>query len=1264
MPSFVHLKLSDKLACQATVPSPQAVYGVLSEGDLANAGDVQAVDDQESVTFQFTQLDRTGTVRAIIAQLRAGRVITVVWGDGSFDEWRVGTVTQGRGRKRLVSVECVPLLLDLVERADSSTGKGWVSDVSGGERNFDYEITERTPSSILSTYVIPACPSYVTLGTVDPAYMIKALSWSRLTPGAVVLAVRDQLRSVDVTCEARLRRNGTTDYKLDLVTQIGASANTPVFHPNNALLALEKKADPTLQATRVLVKGATSPDGLPGKWGMARWRGGAPAGNVIALTDRNGGGSPIAFDGQFVGMWLLRVKTGRTFQITASSASAGSVTLTSVSTIAADEDFEFRLDEPLTNTRTTTTRYAVSAVPDGTHITMGVSVPITVDGQYTDWYAKVWSASTAGTVIATTRIAGSVAATDVIAVASSTGVTNAHFVEFIQLDGAGEIPSVVDHPVYSLPDPVGYGIKAMELSKPMLGVTQLVPNGWMRTWSNPANPPDGWTHTGNMTVSQNTSPAFSRYGGFSWKFENLTFLLDTNVFTSPPVCPAWDPGHTRLSCRGAIYFSTFVSDAFPRWVELSIYALTATGTLGTQLGAEKVMPSTSTDTVTIVDDGAWVEVKVLVALGPTTAPYGVVGVWRMFGGWTITGYIDLIEIYPCQDLPNDNFEFGDATALEQSGNNQLRAVASPPLYYTAEVRDLERAYPDEFPRLALTVGGNWRAADVEYGNDVTVRLLKRSRDFLNPSKTSLVLANRPTLASSIAVAQAAATDQKIADAATTGGSNGQAFANLTGATTLTQGADIITPMVGAPIITIPPPSFEQGMAVTFMPADPDTQATTGVTVGTPPSRRSPTAMTRGANNGGVRPPYYPVLSGEAGVVDTTYTWGDLKRFGARADLVKDDTAAFVAAFTAALAVPQISKVFVPSGDYLVTANLIFAVVSSAPRTIWIEFAPGAQLWPSAAVSVAMTLITDQNTDGTTNALKLTGLRLNGDATSGATGVLVGDNGGLVSGHIAMEDVKILRFTGASAKGLHVKDCVECDFTRVYAARNEVNLHVEGTANQGFPTTCHFDRCSFRDGPHRGVNLVMGHRCTWSRCVFESNAEEGFYCVPGATGDVDNCLITNSWLESNWTSASVPVRPTKYHLIADGTSGGLGLRLTDVNFEGVPRALYWKSVKDGVIDNPRVNNAANQITIDTGCVGTVRNWPTNHVDWPTVSTNASPTTFVAREVVEIVTVPSSTAGAGLLISTGVAPTSPADGVIWYDGVHFYGRVAGVTKQLDN
>lgn len=44
-------------------------------------------------------------------------------------------------------------------------------------------------------------------------------------------------------------------------------------------------------------------------------------------------------------------------------------------------------------------------------------------------------------------------------------------------------------------------------------------------------------------------------------------------------------------------------------------------------------------------------------------------------------------------------------------------------------------------------------------------------------------------------------------------------------------------------------------------------------------------------------------------------------------------------------------------------------------------------------------------------------------------------------------------------------------------------------------------------------------------------------------------------------------------------------------------------------------------------------------------------------------PSTTAGASLTIPSGTAPTSPADGNIWYDGTHIYSRIGSTSYQID-
>lgn len=752
MPGFLRLKLTDKLACQGSVTT----YGVLRPEELVSCGDVLAVEDQESLTFSYSRMDPTGTVRPITAQMKAGRVITLMKDDGSFDEWKVRIVQDGRGSNGIVTVTCTSLWMDLVERANGSVG--WVSDLPGPIRNYNYTLTLKTPTDIWTNNVLPACPSWVGAGTINPSVTIPTLSVSRMTPGALALAVRDYCRGVDVSCEVRLRRNGTTNYLLDLVTQVGAGSTTPLFHPSVSLVTLKRKVDATLEATRLLMKGANDPSGLPGILGRARWVVGTPSGNLLPLTDPNGGSGPVQFDSQWVGAYLLRVKTGATFAITSSTAgSGGSVTCSGgISTIAAGELVEFRLTEPGTNTRTTTTRYAISAVPDGTHITCAASNPITSDGQYTDWYAKIWTLASGGSVVGTPqRISGSVASTDVIAIASSTGFDNTMFVEFIQTDGAGEIPSYIDHP-NTAADPTGYGLKVAEITRSPMGVTNWVQNSFMRTWTNGSAMPDGWSNPGGQTfgsgLSRNTNLAFVRYGIYSLKFQGEGGK--TMNLQCPPIYPIIAAGMTCfVSVRVWVYFTNLTgAGAANAIVQLRTLdpsgAATGAALASVQIGGTGAPNATAP---VIVALNNWVAIELVAYnLTATDAPYGLAVQLQGNGASVnVTGYLDTVEAYGFATNSTQVLEFGDATVLAQAGNSQLRTNAAPPAYYEFGVLDLERAFPSEFSRNALSLGGNVRAADIEYGIDTTVRLLRMDRDHLKPTQTKLTLSNLPVLQTNV-----------------------------------------------------------------------------------------------------------------------------------------------------------------------------------------------------------------------------------------------------------------------------------------------------------------------------------------------------------------------------------------------------------------------------------------------------------------------------------------------------------------------------------
>lgn len=746
MPALKRIELWDKLQCQGGATK----QGVLHASDLATAKDTRAIDDQESFSFSLTRTDRSG-VRAILAQLVARKIAMIVWDDGSFDEWRIAVIEDGHGIAGVVTVTCNPLLLDLAEGADSATGKGLVSTTQDCLRVFNFGVQSLTATQVWDTYVIPNSPNWVSRGTIDPTAVIAQLTWNRLTPQALALQVRDTLRKMNVSCELQLRRNGTTDYKLDLVTQIGATASTtPFFYPRTNLRSLRRRTDTSGQATRLFTTGETDPSGMPGVQGRARWKVTNVDGATkkLTLVDPNGGAGPIGMLNQWVSAYALRVFTGRTFPIQASDPVAQTITLLDVSTFVAGEMIELRLTEPLTNTRTiavVSPRYAIASVV-GNVLTLS-SNPITVNSQLVDWYAKVWSAASGGAVVGTPqRISASVAVTDAITVASSAGFNNTQFVEFVQLDGAGEIPSYAEHATAVQAPPIGYGMKAGDLAvASVLGVTQEVPNGWMRAWANPANPPDGWSifGSGSLAFTRNANPLFTRYGGFSFFADFSGLFLQTARFDH-----ALATGNTRLSARANVFFDTFTAVGGDNTFVLEVWALTADGTstIGGALGLGAVVPTNYAGATawTKVPTGAWATIEIVgMDLSLDKAPYGIV--CRFSNPTAIVGqciaYVDTVELYGFVANPSMVYEYGDSTVLHQAGNRQLITNGTPPVSYQLSIADLERSDPATWANNALAVGGNVRAFDPDVGIDATVRLLRRDRNLLSPKDTTVGLSN-------------------------------------------------------------------------------------------------------------------------------------------------------------------------------------------------------------------------------------------------------------------------------------------------------------------------------------------------------------------------------------------------------------------------------------------------------------------------------------------------------------------------------------------
>lgn len=266
-----------------------------------------------------------------IAEVIEHRILRVWQNDAQFDEWVIDGIAKDADNEVLeISCESIESLLGRRVRP--------VGSIAGGMIAYDFEIVGRKPSEIWTETLAPAFTAdgltWLALGTVDEDLADDyVLSW--LSPLELL-----QLIGTQRELTLQLRRNGTADYKVDLLQQLGAAA--PALHVRYGVNLAGSKLTTTVrqQATRVFPSGASDGE-RRATMARAVWKVAGVAGLVITLADPAGGDGPIAFDDQIVGAYLRKVD-GSLTQVTDSSAAAQTVTVASATGIATNNLIQFR----------------------------------------------------------------------------------------------------------------------------------------------------------------------------------------------------------------------------------------------------------------------------------------------------------------------------------------------------------------------------------------------------------------------------------------------------------------------------------------------------------------------------------------------------------------------------------------------------------------------------------------------------------------------------------------------------------------------------------------------------------------------------------------------------------------------------------------------------------------------------------------------------------------------------------------------------------
>ncbi len=281
---------------------------------LAAIPDAIALDETRKVSGD-DDLKLTLPVGSVsYTNLKERRVLRVVYSDDTFDEWRILGINESRSHDN-AKVGIITASSPLVDLARTIIGR----TEADGLVHFDFEGLQLTPTEHINNLILPALTgdgiAHFALGTIDPTWPVdQVYQWS--TP----LAALRQLADTTGT-ELRVRRNGTTNYLIDLLTSIGAGSSMVDFRVGKNIQAVTRDRSSTEQVTRIYPRGQAE-DQFAATMARAVWEVVSVTGSVVRLKDSAGGDGPAQFADQLNGFYLRKA--------------GGTLTLVSVTTVISN----------------------------------------------------------------------------------------------------------------------------------------------------------------------------------------------------------------------------------------------------------------------------------------------------------------------------------------------------------------------------------------------------------------------------------------------------------------------------------------------------------------------------------------------------------------------------------------------------------------------------------------------------------------------------------------------------------------------------------------------------------------------------------------------------------------------------------------------------------------------------------------------------------------------------------------------------------------
>lgn len=654
MATFTRLEVWTDVSCASGVR-----VAAFEPADLASAVLKTSLAGVESLTFS------TSRTLSKVSTLVHGRVVRVCWSDAALDtEWRISEIVDqsGVGDQSQLAVICQSILLDLARAP-------FVEWDAEGHATFAFSAVQLTPAEWIDTYVLPACVeagmTWIARGTMDYTTEFD-LDGEYVTALEILRAIQQAGRAPG---ELALRRNGATDYKIDLLVARGASATTVRVQTRKNLLAHQRTRRYQDIGTKIIPRG--NQDAVVRDMSHALWRVQTVVdGTHVDLEDPNGGADPIAFDDQVNGMYVAPIASS----------------------------------------------FASQQVSDSTASNSRITVADT-------------SAYVSGTTL----------------------------LRFFRTSGsAGEAMISLSHPTRSAtPANGGFGVVGRILDVPGgSGDENLITNPWMSTWSNAANPPDGYTKLTGLTSTMSRESTLVRLGAYSTKF---VVDIEDDLYNGPGTSSAIDIANNGLTGQYTPTITPWTSAGRRYSAHAWVYL-----TSRTNGGVQLVAADASTKVAfawgpAAVTTDKWVKLELTglncssrtngVVLAVVTVPDWIAGqpYWGTPWYTKFTCYVDSFGFNEADATPTTDVQYSSGNALWQRANVALASMSDVVTGYTLSLADLARLDDTAWSDEPLTLGGNLEIVDADLGVTTTQRVVELEQDLLNPLRAAVQLSTPETL---------------------------------------------------------------------------------------------------------------------------------------------------------------------------------------------------------------------------------------------------------------------------------------------------------------------------------------------------------------------------------------------------------------------------------------------------------------------------------------------------------------------------------------